>query len=1057
MGSGERAAFAGQITDLPVGELFRTVVHGKQTGLARFETNLGSATIWFRDGSIIDADMGRFHMGAAVRRLLTADTGSFEIEFKPVSRKRLIKEDTQELIDSVDAPDSGAMAKSGPSRIRRSPVGWTPTAGGRGAAREEDGSPPKPAPPSETKQTERRPAKLEPLSNPSPAPADEDDNLTRVARIPRLVRGDGKGSTAAKAKDKVPKPPLLDLDPYRPGDTAPEAPVPKSLRRGADDPDASASDTTLGYPAHSAEPVKSGGTLSPISRRPTPRRKGTVAGIPAPVPPPRRVDTDEKTVARLAPEPPEARRRPTDPDKDKKKPRKRVTVEGRTDDGSPIEIEAEEISDPIPVGTTWDAPSHLSTPDPSRQNKRDSSETPVAGGEISSRATGSRKAKSVVPFTPGFQQTTADPGGTVTHGFRPISAEEAKAKLHTDSFPAVGSGSASSSQQRAADVAAAIGLDKTASPAPGPAPPPPAANEAAAPAVVGRYEVLLRIARGGMGTVYLCRVTGAGGFRRLFALKVIRDHLSRNQEYVTMLLQEARIASRLHHPNVVGIVDIGTLANQHYLVMDYVEGCTFSELMKVHRKSRPPQLVIPIVLDALTGLHAAHTLVNDDGSPLTLVHCDFSPQNMLVGTNGICRITDFGIARASNALPERSSVTRGKPAYLAPEQVLGRSFDHRADIFAAGVVLWNALTGEQLFAGETPEEILNKVLNGAIPLPSTMGLRPPRSLDKVVMRALMRDPAQRYQTAEEMLIDLRRVAITEDLLAPSSEVAKWVADTFGAQLELRRQAAGISSKPAAALARREPVRDVAVPELGLGAEESATHAVVHTGSDTRPDDGESRTVMLHTSGSAAKADDEALGRKQKLVIFGIAGVMALTALTIAFARPGWISGGFLDEDGTYFEPSAPVVLPTKETKTTKETKETKAPPGADDGKQPAAGSAGTVPPEPPPDTAGEATPGEPEPTPQPGPEPDPEPTPTPEPEPAPEIKTPKPEPAPKPKTPKPKPEPKPKTPKPKPESKAEPKPKPKPKPKPDKPADDAPALPKPPDFKKLFGDDKVPG
>ncbi|MFO0633943.1 MAG: serine/threonine-protein kinase [Nannocystaceae bacterium] len=163
---------------------------------------------------------------------------------------------------------------------------------------------------------------------------------------------------------------------------------------------------------------------------------------------------------------------------------------------------------------------------------------------------------------------------------------------------------------------------------------------ASAPAVVGRYEVLLRIARGGMGTVYLARVTGEGGFRRLFALKVIRDHLSQNDDYVRMLLQEARIASRLHHPNVVGIVDIGTLANQHYLVMDYVEGCTFSELLKVHRRTRPPHLIVPLMLDALSGLHAAHSLVDDDGSPLVLVHCDSSPQNMLVGTNGICRITD---------------------------------------------------------------------------------------------------------------------------------------------------------------------------------------------------------------------------------------------------------------------------------------------------------------------------------------------------------------------------------------------------------------------------------
>ncbi|MBX7082404.1 MAG: protein kinase [Nannocystaceae bacterium] len=484
----------------------------------------------------------------------------------------------------------------------------------------------------------------------------------------------------------------------------------------------------------------------------------------------------------------------------------------------------------------------------------------------------------------------------------------------TAAAPAQRPGSAAKrGPQRAAAVASAIGMTPTAA---GPAgrsvsngarldqqveaARAAGLTGASAPAVVGRYEVLLRIARGGMGTVYLARVTGEGGFRRLFALKVIRDHLSQNDDYVRMLLQEARIASRLHHPNVVGIVDIGTLANQHYLVMDYVEGCTFSELLKVHRRTRPPHLIVPLMLDALSGLHAAHSLVDDDGSPLVLVHCDFSPQNMLVGTNGICRITDFGIAKAANALHERSSITRGKPAYVSPEQVLGRGLDHRSDIFSAGVVLWNALTGEQLFSGDSPEQTLQGVLSRPIPPPSTVGLRPPSCFDRVCMRALERDPARRYQTAEQMLMDLRRIAIAEDFLAPSSDVGRWVVDTFGRQLELRRQAAGISSRPLGM--ESQPIAlSVSVPELGLGDPEltAETRALPADYGQT-PESSASKTTLLRSDVTEAVPPPRPNKPSHaKAIAIGIAVSVITVVIAIGIARPEWIRGGAVDQYGRY--------------------------------------------------------------------------------------------------------------------------------------------------------------
>ena len=971
--SDERAAFAGQITDLPVVELLRTISNGKKTGVARFETNLGTATVWFREGTLVDADMGRFHMGDAVRRLIATDAGSFEVEFKPVTRRRLIQENTSDLLahtpqPAAKQPPKPAVkpklppladdARAGPRPRTRAAAGWKPTAGGTGR----DGGAGAASPDmlrrleALRRVADRQPPRADVLSSTAAlgtrgpeqaAPSGRSTGETPQAGLEALNR------LAQKASKTQPAPPAappvatpvsaeaqedrLTPGPYATPVTPPQpleveseldlematravpAPTPPqaSPRAGANTNEAPSRAPAPPKPAApSAAPREPVAARPGRSRGPRPtaaiesrRTKRTSSGIPAQsasrtgetaaagkkgsngwtfVDPnlakEAEVEEDERTdqtLMRMGP-----LQLPQAPSKRPGGKRKPPRAQPEDRQAHPTRVDpAEDLSDPLPIGTSWSAPAHVAAP---RSKPIDSDGKDSAGGEIGK---GSRASagKTVVAFAP---QTPAgpDPGGTMTAGFRPITdAEGPDGQVPGPNIAAVAARGVESTDKRA-----------------GTTPPGEAATGASGGAQVGRYEVLLRIARGGMGTVYLCQVTGTGGFRRLFALKVIRDHLSRNEEYVRMLLQEARIASRLHHPNVVGIVDIGNLANQHYLVMDYVEGCTLSELLKVHRKTRPPHLIIPIVLDALTGLHAAHSLTDDDGSPLTLVHCDFSPQNMLVGTNGICRITDFGIARASNALPERSSITRGKPAYLAPEQITGRPFDHRADIFASGVVLWNALTGEQLFKGDTPEEVLDKVLNMQIPAPSTVGLRPPKKLDKVVLRALERDPARRYQSAEEMLIELRKVAIGNDLLAPSSEVAQWVADTFGAQLELRRQAAGLA--PNSTPSAKQPAAPAEVTALALrdeapGADDSATHALL---SQPGPASDASSTMMLQSgkapaAAAATRASDAVLGDRARKIVIGMVVSACATLVAIAVVRPELLTGGMLDEGGEYID------------------------------------------------------------------------------------------------------------------------------------------------------------
>jgi serine/threonine-protein kinase len=288
-----------------------------------------------------------------------------------------------------------------------------------------------------------------------------------------------------------------------------------------------------------------------------------------------------------------------------------------------------------------------------------------------------------------------------------------------------------------------------------------------------------------MGTVYLARITGDGGFRRLFAIKVLRSHLSRSDEATQMLLKEARIASRVDHPNIVSVVDVGSHEGQPYLVMDYVTGCSLADLLRANSNRASTAAAVSIILDTLAGLHAAHTLADDDGIELDVIHHDVSPHNIMVGLDGIARLSDFGVAYVRRLTGEEEETSRGKPAFTAPERVSGGPGDRRSDLFSVGVILWNALTGASLFEGNDIETTLENVLTKPIPPASRFG-RSPESLDAICFKALQRSPAKRYQTAEEMLVHLRKVAAAEDLLGSPSEVKQWVKEAMGHELDLQR-------------------------------------------------------------------------------------------------------------------------------------------------------------------------------------------------------------------------------------------------------------------------------
>jgi len=278
---------------------------------------------------------------------------------------------------------------------------------------------------------------------------------------------------------------------------------------------------------------------------------------------------------------------------------------------------------------------------------------------------------------------------------------------------------------------------------------------------LGRYSILGELASGGMATVYVARERGAVGFERIVAIKCCHEHLRANESFVSMFLEEGRLAKRIRHPNVVATLDVND-GPALYLIMEYVEGESLSALARraAGRGLRLPlEVTLRIMIDALAGLQAAHDCCGADGWPLGLIHCAVSPQNILVGIDGTARITDFGIARAAARVVEGRGLVKGKLSHMAPEQLSAEHVTQRADIFSAGVVLWETLTGQALFCGDGDAATTHAVLTREVPAPSRVETSLPRALNPIVLRALNRDPAARFHSAAEFLAALEALPV----------------------------------------------------------------------------------------------------------------------------------------------------------------------------------------------------------------------------------------------------------------------------------------------------------
>lgn len=298
------------------------------------------------------------------------------------------------------------------------------------------------------------------------------------------------------------------------------------------------------------------------------------------------------------------------------------------------------------------------------------------------------------------------------------------------------------------------------------------------PRTVGRYVLWGVIGSGGCATVHLGRLMSEGGFSRTVAVKRLHSEYSADPDFVAMFLDEARLAGRIHHPNVVQSLDVlgsrdSLGVRELFMIMDYVEGETLSRLVNkcAARGERPPvPIVLSIMSGALRGLHAAHEARSESGERLELVHRDVSPQNVVVGVDGVARLLDFGIAKAIGRVhTTRQGDFKGKAAYMAPEQIVG-SATKLSDVYSASVVLWEALTGKRLFTGENQAAVLHQVAELDVTPPRSFAPDLAPAIEEIVMRGLARNPDARFASALDMAEALEKAS----LLASHSEVGEWV-------------------------------------------------------------------------------------------------------------------------------------------------------------------------------------------------------------------------------------------------------------------------------------------
>jgi eukaryotic-like serine/threonine-protein kinase len=397
----------------------------------------------------------------------------------------------------------------------------------------------------------------------------------------------------------------------------------------------------------------------------------------------------------------------------------------------------------------------------------------------------------------------------------------------------------------------------------------------AIPRIVGRYAIFDEIASGGMATVFLGRLMGAGGFARTVAIKRLHPQFAKDPEFVAMFLDEARLAARIRHPNVVPTLDVVASKGELFLVMEYVRGEALSRLARA-AKSGGHRVPLPIVLrvigDAMQGLHAAHEARDERGVSLQIVHRDVTPQNIMVGADGVGRLLDFGVAKAAGrAHTTQEGQIKGKLAYMAPEQLTGTGVSRQTDVYSASVVLWEMLSGERLFAGGSETDVIAKLLKRDIRRPSELVSGIPPALDDVVMRGLAHDPEERFPTARDLCVAIAGCGVSE---ATGLAVGEWV-ESLAEQALAERSAriAEIESQTDVSLQAAEP-HPSTPPQTLPPAATIPSVPTLAAAPLVSPVPGDVTGRMFASAMSGARARVLGAGTAAALIVFGL--VFALT-------------------------------------------------------------------------------------------------------------------------------------------------------------------------------------
>lgn len=405
------------------------------------------------------------------------------------------------------------------------------------------------------------------------------------------------------------------------------------------------------------------------------------------------------------------------------------------------------------------------------------------------------------------------------------------------------------------------------------------------PIALGKYELIKKIAHGGMAEIYVAKVTGLPGFEKIVVVKRILPQLATNGEFVQMFLDEARIAATLHHPNIVQMYDIGAVDGNYFISMEYLHGEDVRGLMKALRQKDmglPLEHALNVIIGLSSGLHYAHEKKGFDGKPLGIVHRDVTPQNVFITYDGVPKIVDFGIAKATNRLNEtRYGTLKGKIPYMSPEQCRSEPLDRRSDIYAIGIMLYELTTGYRLYKGASEFEILKKIVEGAVTPPSQVRQGYPKELEEIVMKALAKNKAERYQTAQDLQADLEAFAREHRLVISSIALAAFMNRVFGEKIEAWREAQAAGADLAAHIAERHKSRP------GPGDQETSDGSEVLDDDDDLEEVPESKISQTPSGAGEVRVPAAAAPtRKKWLLIVAVAAVLAVGAGAVVALKGG---------------------------------------------------------------------------------------------------------------------------------------------------------------------------